>query len=332
VFCSAGLSCLRELLADGVWHWTYEDSDESSPVLDDIMRHINFCTLQRYTEKRDNVYRADAELPPKWEGINPNLAYSCLPSDPTNTQNSSSRLLEGYGTNHTDTGPTVSRVFSTLLKPLRPPSVYYAIVWKIRLTFIVATNILSCVDCEKPPSTYKLGHSQGFALILDVLHGRDPSSGSFTKGPSLTDMIELRPAGMVHSIHLIFSHFSAGECLPRSQSPSPSSKNFASASLNSFPHSQKRQFRWKHCNSSPVFELPSDISPPVFVDAPPLPSLHPSFRQTTSANVLPSNRPLRCSSTPPPSRNPTQTYFKITSSGSDAVTRSSVSLRTIPFQ
>jgi hypothetical protein len=57
---------LRELLADGVWHWTYEDSDENSPVLDDIMRHINFCALQRYTEKRDSVYRADAELPPQW--------------------------------------------------------------------------------------------------------------------------------------------------------------------------------------------------------------------------------------------------------------------------
>jgi hypothetical protein len=70
----------RELLADGVWHWTYEDSDENSPILDELMRHINFCALQRYTEKRDNVYRADADLPPKWEGINPNLAYSCLPS------------------------------------------------------------------------------------------------------------------------------------------------------------------------------------------------------------------------------------------------------------
>jgi hypothetical protein len=74
---------LRELLADGVWHWTYEDSDESSPILDDLMRHINFCALQRYTEKRDSIYRADAELPPKWEGINPNLAY---PSVPTNTR------------------------------------------------------------------------------------------------------------------------------------------------------------------------------------------------------------------------------------------------------
>jgi hypothetical protein len=50
------------------------------------MRHINFCALQRYTEKRDSVYRVDAELPPKWEGINPNLAYSCLPSELTNTR------------------------------------------------------------------------------------------------------------------------------------------------------------------------------------------------------------------------------------------------------
>jgi hypothetical protein len=55
---------LRELLADEVWHWTYEDSDESSSILDDLMRHINFCALQRYTETRDCLYRADAELPP----------------------------------------------------------------------------------------------------------------------------------------------------------------------------------------------------------------------------------------------------------------------------
>jgi hypothetical protein len=62
-----------------------------------------------------------------------------------------------------------------------------------------------------------------------------------------------------------------------------------------------------------------------------IPNLHPSFRPTTPANVLSSNRPRRCSSTPPPpSRNLTQTYFTITSSGSDAM-RSSVSLRTIPF-
>jgi hypothetical protein len=62
-------------------------------------------------------------------------------------------------------------------------------------------------------------------------------------------------------------YFSARECLPRYQYPLPSSKNFASALLNSFPHSQKRQFRWKHCNSSPVFELPSDISPlPLLID------------------------------------------------------------------
>jgi hypothetical protein len=63
---------LRELLADGVWHWTYdEDSDESSPVLDDIAHSSDIQT-------RDCVYRANAELPPKWEGINPYLAYSCL--------------------------------------------------------------------------------------------------------------------------------------------------------------------------------------------------------------------------------------------------------------
>jgi hypothetical protein len=43
------------------------------------------------------------------------------------------------------------------------------------------------------------------------------------------------------------------------------------------------------------------------------------------------NCPRRCSSTPPLSRNLTQTYFTITSSGSDAVMRASVSHGTMPF-
>jgi hypothetical protein len=47
---------------------------------------VDFCALQRYTEKRDQFYRAQVALPPKWEGINPNLALSCLPAEPTNTR------------------------------------------------------------------------------------------------------------------------------------------------------------------------------------------------------------------------------------------------------
>jgi hypothetical protein len=39
-----------------------------------------------HTEKRDQFYRAQVALPPKWEGINPNLALSCLPVEPTNTR------------------------------------------------------------------------------------------------------------------------------------------------------------------------------------------------------------------------------------------------------
>lgn len=77
---------LRELLADGVWHWTYADSVDNIPILDDLMRHVNYCSLLRYVDKRDRHYRAKAELPPKWVGINPNLAYSCLPEAPTNTR------------------------------------------------------------------------------------------------------------------------------------------------------------------------------------------------------------------------------------------------------
>jgi hypothetical protein len=77
---------LRELLADGIWHWTYDNGDDHVPILDDLMRHVDFCALQRYTEKRDQFYRAQVALPPKWEGINPNLALSCLQAEPTNTR------------------------------------------------------------------------------------------------------------------------------------------------------------------------------------------------------------------------------------------------------
>jgi hypothetical protein len=48
------------------------------------MRHVDYCALQTYTEKRDQFYRAQVALPSKWEGINPNLAISCLPEEPTN--------------------------------------------------------------------------------------------------------------------------------------------------------------------------------------------------------------------------------------------------------
>jgi hypothetical protein len=77
---------LRELLADGVWHWTYADSPDHVSILDDLIRHVDYCSLQEYTEKRDIFYRANADRPPKWEGVNPNLAYSCLPSETTNTR------------------------------------------------------------------------------------------------------------------------------------------------------------------------------------------------------------------------------------------------------
>jgi hypothetical protein len=59
---------LRELLADGIWHWTYDTGDAHVPILDDLMRHVDYCALQRYSEKRDEVYRAQVALPPKWAG------------------------------------------------------------------------------------------------------------------------------------------------------------------------------------------------------------------------------------------------------------------------
>jgi hypothetical protein len=56
---------LRELLADGIWHWTYATGNDHVPILDDLMRHVDYCALQRCTEKRDQLYRAEVTLPPK---------------------------------------------------------------------------------------------------------------------------------------------------------------------------------------------------------------------------------------------------------------------------
>lgn len=51
-----------ELLADGVWHWTNADTEEHTPILDEQMRHVNYCSLQSYSAKRDIFYREGAGL------------------------------------------------------------------------------------------------------------------------------------------------------------------------------------------------------------------------------------------------------------------------------
>jgi hypothetical protein len=100
----------------------------------------------------------------------------------------------------------------------------------------------------------------------------------------------------------------------------------------------KQQFRWKCCSSSHVSELPSDISPPLFVIEP-----HPPIDPTLPAfNRLFVRPPLRISHPPIdrggalPHHHHRETLRRHTSPshpclGSDAVTRFSVSLRTIPF-
>jgi hypothetical protein len=83
------ISCddvLREILEDGIWHWVHDDIGSSIPILDDLMRHVQYCALQSYTATRDDKYRAAADLPSKWVGINPNLAYDVLPSKPKSTR------------------------------------------------------------------------------------------------------------------------------------------------------------------------------------------------------------------------------------------------------
>jgi hypothetical protein len=107
-----------------------------------------------------------------------------------------------------------------------------------------AANTLSCVVCKKPPSTYKLEHSQGFTLILDVLHdGRDPSSGNFTNKRSFShrhDRAETCWNGTLNPSNL--QSLLSSRMPPPVSISFPSSTNFASALFNSFPHSQKRQF------------------------------------------------------------------------------------------
>jgi hypothetical protein len=62
---------LRELFADSIWHWTYATGNDHVSILDDLMRHVDYCALKRNIEKRDQFYRAEVALLPKWEGINP---------------------------------------------------------------------------------------------------------------------------------------------------------------------------------------------------------------------------------------------------------------------
>jgi hypothetical protein len=42
---STGIRCndiLRELLADGIWHWTYDNgTDNHVPILNDLRRHVD---------------------------------------------------------------------------------------------------------------------------------------------------------------------------------------------------------------------------------------------------------------------------------------------------
>ena len=327
---------LRELLADGVWHWTYEDSDANSPILDDLMRHINFCALQRYTEKRDNVYRADAELPPKWEGINPNLAYSCLPSEPTNTRQfiqTAGRIWHKsyrYGTNRLkgilNSVEATQASVCTLCNRVEDPSHIYSrckhpLVRRMReSTFDIQTRALDrlrtdpgCPSWER--SFFRKFHKRSFSHR----HDRAETCWNGTLNPSdLQSLLRLR---MPPPVSLSFAKFQ--EFRKRFiKFVSPLSK--AAVQMEILQQQSRLRAALRHLPTS--LRRRTTTAPRSHI-----PSLHPSFRPTTPANGIPSNRPRRCITTPPPPRHLTQTYFAITSSGSDAATRSSVSLRTIPF-
>jgi hypothetical protein len=300
------------------------------------MRHINFCALQRYTEKRDNVYRADAELPPKWEGINPNLAYSCLPSEPTNTRQfiqTAGRIWHKsyrYGTNRLKgilSSVEATQVsICTLCNRVEDPSHIYSrcknpVLRRLReATFDAQTRALARLrnDPECPRwqrSFFRKFHNRSFSHR----HDRAETCWNGTLNPAdLQSLLSMRrPSPPLLSFSKFqefrkrFIAFVSPLSAAAVQMEVLQQQSRLRAVLRTLPYSLRRRGT-----------APNRLQPP---------RLHPAFHPTTTAIVPPSRRPRRRSSTPPPPRHLTQTYFSITSSGSESVTRSSVNLRTIPF-
>jgi hypothetical protein len=281
---------LREILADGVWHWTYEDSDESSPVLDDIMRHINFCALQQYTEKRDNVYRADAELPPKWEGINPNLAYSCLPSEPTNTRQfiqTAGRIWHKsyrYGTNRLkgilNSVEASQASICALCNRVEDPSHIYSrckhpFLRRLQeATFDIQTRALArlCTDPGCPTwerSFFRKFHKWTFSHR----HDRAETCWNGTLNPS--DLQSLLSSRMPPPVSISFAKFQ--EFRKRfNKFVSPLSE--AAVQMEMLQHQSRLRAALRH--------LPSLRRRTTAANRSPIPSIHPSFRPTTPASVL----------------------------------------------
>ena len=73
---------LGDILKPGIWHWRHADLPHSPPALDELMLHVQYSHLRKYTAKRDE-YRAIEEDPPRWADINPALAYAVCPHKPT---------------------------------------------------------------------------------------------------------------------------------------------------------------------------------------------------------------------------------------------------------
>jgi hypothetical protein len=300
------------------------------------MRHINFCALQRYAEKRDSVYRADADLPPKWEGINPSLAYSCLPSEPTNTRQfiqTACRIWHKscrYGTNRLkgilNSEAATQASNCSLCDRVEDPSHIYRrcrnpLLRRLReATFDTQNRALERLrtDPECPTwerSFFKKFHRRSFSHRHDraetcwngTLNPSDFQSLLSTRLPSPISI----PFAMFQAFRKRFIKFVSPLSEAAVQMESLQQQSRLRAALRNLPSSLRRSGTADTRRQTPY--------------------LHPAFRPTTPAIISPILRPRRRSSTIPPSRQLTQTYFSITSSGSDSVTRSSVNLRTIPF-
>ena len=323
---------LCELLADGIWHWTYEDPVQHVPILDDLMRHVNHCSLQRYTEKRDNLYRHAADQPPKWEGINPNLAFSCLATVPANTRQYiqvAGRVWHKsykYGSNRIKgvTDPVEARILSKCLhcNQTENPSHIYAkcrlpALKRLRETiFDSQTQSLRRIQIDPNcPGWMRIFFTKLHRYSFSPHKDRAETCWNGTIGRS----VMRRLLGDAALLSLPFAYF---------QQFRKQFTNFVTplSYMATQMELAQQQARVRSAFSSVQRVARSLTSPPIRTS--PRPPLHPAFRPTTPAT--PRQRPR----TPlPPRRNSTriltQTRFVMPEVGRSPTSSSMISLTTI---
>ncbi len=323
---------LRELLADGVWHWTHTDPVNQVPILDDLMRHVNYCSLQTYTKKRDVLYREGAGLPPKWEGINPNLAYSCLSTAPTNTR----QFIQ-----------TAGRIWHKSFR-------YGSNRVKGVLSPAIAQEVSKCPHCnrvENPSHIYASCRNPALKRMREVIFDSQIQSLCRIRTDPTCPRWQRKFFARFHRHSFSPHHDKAEKCWNGTIDPPVMQRLLGEASQTLISFAQFQQFRKRFTDfvgalSSMATQMElaqqqararsvlSALTRPfrrvlaVQARNPARPPLHPAFRPTTTAQ--PPRQRLRRSSAP--STNPrtlTQTRFAMPEHGSSTNAGSTISLTTI---